>query len=56
MWDDPGMIDPMVPEKQGLPTWAKIAIPVAAVAVLAIVISIIKKRKKAKQEALELDE
>jgi hypothetical protein len=56
-WDDPGMWDePIMPEKKGLPTWAWIAIAAGVLVVGGTVIGISKKRKKAKQEALDLDE
>jgi hypothetical protein len=55
VWDDPGDY-PVEPVKQGLPLWAKIAIPVAAVAALVIVLKVLKARKKKKNEALELED
>jgi hypothetical protein len=55
VYEDPGDFT-MEPEKQGLPTWAKIAIPVGAVAALLIVLKVLKARKKKKNEALELED
>jgi uncharacterized membrane protein len=55
VWDDPGDY-PVEPVKQGLPLWAKIAIPVAAVAALVIVLKVLKAHKKKKNEALELED
>lgn len=54
VWDDPG-IDTLPEEqpKAGLPIWAKGLIGVAAVAAVVI---FLKKRKKSKAEALELDD
>ena len=57
VWDDPGFEDfPMEPVNQGLPTWAKKAIPVAALAAVIALVKVLKARKRKKSDALDLDE
>ncbi len=52
--DEP--MEPMEPVKQPMPLAAKIGIGVGALAALAVVLTVLKKRKAKKQEALELDD
>ncbi|MBR5981970.1 MAG: hypothetical protein IK035_08155, partial [Firmicutes bacterium] len=56
IWDDPGYEEPVVPEKTGLPLWAKGLIAAAVLVGAVFGIKAVKKHKKAKAEALDLDE
>ncbi|MCR4805644.1 MAG: hypothetical protein K5981_08320 [Clostridia bacterium] len=56
VWEDPGMDMPVEPVKQGLPLWGKGLIGLGALIALIVAVKLVKKHKKAKAEALELDE
>ena len=51
-----GMEEPDIPQKSGAPIWVKLLIPAGVIAGIIVGISVLKRRKRRKMEALDLDE